>query len=272
MLPYPLLYLTHAILFPLICAQQQISLNSTSSFSSNSKVSIPASSDVLTVSVALCSSESTTPRFFLTNDTQIRIPSDADIGKPNLFEIEITDGIGIWTGSMVNGGTVATTDGGKLTFEIGVSTGEPMHDYLGIWQYPLLGDSTSNQALLFSPVFENVTKQDLFFPNYTLPSAQSPFSVSSPSSNPNFTLALLPSSASFGSSFKSGCALNTVTSTGKVINQTTWLKDNAGWRSQWFIEGLTPQTNYSAYVVQDGTKVSGPMFFATKSGMSISSS
>lgn len=268
MLPYPLLYLTQAILFPLISAQQQITLNSASSFSSSSRVSIPASTDVLTVSVALCTSGTSTPRFFVTNNTQISVPSAGDVGQSDVFEIEVADGIGIWTGFMENGGTLVATDSGRSSYEIGVSTtGDPVHEYLGDWQYPLLADSTSNQALLFSPVFENITQENPAFPNYTLPSAQSPFSVSSPSSNTQFNLTLLPSSSSFGSLWKSGCAMKNVTSTGTVINQTSWLKDDSGWRSQWFIEGLTPQTNYSAYVVQDGTKVSGPMFFATKSSM-----
>lgn len=31
--------------------------------------------------------------------------------------------------------------------------------------------------------------------------------------------------------------------------------------------GLTPSTNYTAYVLLNSTKVSGPIFFSTKSGM-----
>lgn len=45
-----------------------------------------------------------------------------------------------------------------------------------------------------------------------------------------------------------------------------WLKDEAGWRWQWLISGLQPQTNYTAYVVQNNTKVSQPINFVTKSG------
>ncbi|KAI5981857.1 hypothetical protein EDD15DRAFT_2158798, partial [Pisolithus albus] len=36
-------------------------------------------------------------------------------------------------------------------------------------------------------------------------------------------------------------------------------------RSQWFVEGLSPSTNYTAYAIQDRVKVSGPIYFLTKS-------
>ena len=55
-------------------------------------------------------------------------------------------------------------------------------------------------------------------------------------------------------------------SSGTVRNQSLWLRDEEGWRSQWFLEGLTPATNYTAYVIQDSKKVSGPIYFATKLG------
>lgn len=45
-----------------------------------------------------------------------------------------------------------------------------------------------------------------------------------------------------------------------------WLKDDDGWRFQWLIPGLSSETNYTAYVIQDGTKMSGPIYFVTKSG------
>ncbi|KAI6001347.1 hypothetical protein EDD15DRAFT_2158590, partial [Pisolithus albus] len=37
------------------------------------------------------------------------------------------------------------------------------------------------------------------------------------------------------------------------------------WRLQWFVEGFSPSTNYTAYVIQDRVKVSGPIYFLTKS-------
>jgi calcium channel MID1 len=44
-----------------------------------------------------------------------------------------------------------------------------------------------------------------------------------------------------------------------------WLRDQTGWRSQWLVGGLNPATNYTAFVVQDSTKISGPIYFLTKS-------
>jgi len=37
---------------------------------------------------------------------------------------------------------------------------------------------------------------------------------------------------------------------------------------EFLVEGLDPSTNYTAYTVQSGTKVGGPIFFVTKSGQS----
>ena len=50
------------------------------------------------------------------------------------------------------------------------------------------------------------------------------------------------------------------------MNHSLWLKDSDGWRSQWLMSDLNPVTNYTAYVIQDNTKVSGPIMFTTKSG------
>lgn len=54
-----------------------------------------------------------------------------------------------------------------------------------------------------------------------------------------------------------------------VFEQSMVLRDEAGWRTQWIVRGLTASTNYTAFVVQEGTKVSGPIYFATKSGASV---
>lgn len=267
MLRYSLLCLAQAFFLPIIHAQQQIALNSVLPFSSSSVVSIPASSNSLAISVALCSSPSNQPHFLFTNNTKIGTPTEADLGNPDVFEIVVTDGIGNWMGYATNGGLLAATVVGSVAYEIAVSTSDPIHQYL-IQQYPLLGDSTSNQVLLFSPVFQNISTVTPSYPNYSLPSSQSPFSSPLPSLNPRFNLTLVPTSTSspaLTSLPRSACALATIKSTGTVVNQTYWLKDQAGWRSRLFIEGLTPQTNYTVYITQDGTKVSGPMYFVTKS-------
>ena len=46
-----------------------------------------------------------------------------------------------------------------------------------------------------------------------------------------------------------------------------WLRDNAGWRREWLVGRLSPLTNYSVYAIKDGTRLSGPMYFTTKSGL-----
>jgi len=56
-------------------------------------------------------------------------------------------------------------------------------------------------------------------------------------------------------------------SSGNIANESLWLRDEQGWRMQWLLEGLSPQTNYTAYVVENNTTLSGPMYFVTKSAI-----
>lgn len=143
-----------------------------------------------------------------------------------------------------------------------------MHEHLTT--YPLFGDSTSNQALIFSPPFESpLPEQPPSYPNYTLPVANISLPTP-PLSYPNFTLVVSPTSASLTSFPQTGCQLSQVPSAWTAINQTLWLRDEEGWRSQWLLEGLLPMTNYTVYVVQDQTKVGGPAYFNTKSGLCFS--
>ena len=50
-----------------------------------------------------------------------------------------------------------------------------------------------------------------------------------------------------------------------IANESLWARGNEGFRTQWLMGGLTPFTNYIAFVLQNNTKVSGPIFFMTKS-------
>ena len=78
-------------------------------------------------SVAVCSgnSQSGLPRFFVTNDTSTGTPSSN--GGTNVFEILLNEGMGNWTGFGGNGGLLAVENGGKVSFEIGVtSSGETL--------------------------------------------------------------------------------------------------------------------------------------------------
>lgn len=68
---------------------------------------------------------------------------------------------------------------------------------------------------------------------------------------------------------QTGCLLGAQKSSGKIVSESLWLRDEEGWRTQWIIGALNPLTNYTAYVIQDKTKVSGPIFFVTKSRMSL---
>ena len=141
---------------------------------------------------------------------------------------------------------------------------DPFHEHLSI--SPLLGDTTSNQALVFSQPFAPAPKDFPSYPNYTLPQANLSFPAAPVS--PNLTLIISPTSSDppLTSVPQTGCRLAQTTSTGRQLNQSLWLKDSDGWRSQWLMGDLKPVTNYTAYVIQDNTKISGPIMFTTKSG------
>jgi len=265
--PLPLALLA-LILYVADTRQQQLDLDTVSKFSSASTLTLPSHDGGIAISVALCGNpQGTTPRVIFTNSST-GTPTDVNIGSPDVFEILIEEGVGNWTGSISQGGRLAITDTGQTQYEVGVSTdaGQALHHYFG--QSGLLfGDSTGNQAIFFSPPFESLEFTKPTFPNYTLPSAQMPFSVSQPSSTLQFTLTLVETSSNSGLLRRSSCALKATSSVGTVKNQTNWVRDQTeGWRSKWLVEGLTPGTNYSAFVSQDGIKVSGPLYFATKSG------
>ncbi|KAL0577405.1 stretch-activated cation channel mid1 [Marasmius crinis-equi] len=242
---------------PLVSAQERISFDSILSLTSqnlpsnsNTTIAIPTSSN-LTISLSICSFSA---KFFVTNTTDSRI-----------VEIPVREGMAAFSGSFNDGGTLtieSVNGGGSGTVQVGVSEKGPLQEHLV--NFPLLGDTTSNQALLFSPPFALQRQEEPSYPNYTLPVS---IPVTQPSSTPNFTLVV-----SLGSQRDQvGCVLQNFTSAatasqGNVANRTNWLKDaREGWREQWLIEGLSSQTNYSAFVVQDGKKISGPAYFLTKS-------
>lgn len=132
-------------------------------------------------------------------------------------------------------------------------------------QLPLLGDTTANQAILFSHPFLPPPIEQPAYPNYTLP----PANVSAPDIPPfipNFTLVIAPTSAQLSSLPQTACALLNTSSTGSIVSNDPWLRGTEGWRSQWLVDGLSPSINYTAYVIQDSLMVSGPIYFATKSG------
>ncbi|OCH89949.1 hypothetical protein OBBRIDRAFT_777729 [Obba rivulosa] len=274
LLPQSLLCLIQVYLT--LAQHTQLTLDNLASFSASTlpnppTFSLPTSGN-LSVSIALCSSQATSlPRFFLTNDSSISQPGPSDLGQPNVYEIFLDDfGLGNWTGPVNSQGVLAVSNIGQSTFEVGVSNSAPLHQLLDT--LPLLGDTTSNQAFLFSPPFSPPSYTAPTYPNYTLPPANLTFPAT-PSPPPDFTMFVIPTSQSVLSSMPhTGCALSAAASTGSnnVVTQPTsasqgmWLRDSDGWRWQWLVNGLTPQTNYTAYAVQDGAKVSGPINFVTK--------
>jgi calcium channel MID1 len=156
MLPHALVWLLDAAL---VSAQtrQQLSLNSLSSFTPQSLPNPPAfslpSSDVLAVSVAVCSgdSQSSLLRFFVTNDTSVGIPGSG--GGKNVFEIVLDAGLGNWTGLASNGGVLAVENVDQTSFEVGTSSSGELFVSLG----PSLFFKMCFQHLRVLAVTEKVT-------------------------------------------------------------------------------------------------------------------
>jgi calcium channel MID1 len=151
---------------------------------------------------------------------------------------------------------------------------EPLHAPLT--DLPFFGDSTSNEALLYSPPFlPPAPAPKPTYPNYTLPQANTT-PPSPPSSTPNFTLFFAPLDAGLPGLFpQTACAIRarvtgnaSVAQSAEVLQEQLWLRDESGWRKEWLVGQLEPLTNYSVYAIQDGTRLSGPIYFTTKSGAS----
>ncbi|KAF8634329.1 hypothetical protein AX15_000988 [Amanita polypyramis BW_CC] len=270
MLPQALLcLLSTAIAFAQ--TTQQLQLNRPLSFTQSETppvFTIPNGGN-LTVTIAVCSedAEDLSQRFFIANTSSDPSGTTGHSGGNGLVEITLVQGLGVFNSPFPNGGVLTVE--GRGAFEVGVSDSGPIHESLTA--LPFLGDTTSNQAILFSAPFAPAeTTPEPKYPNYTLPQANLSFPQSSYTQSPNFTIILAPtfSNSKLTDIPQTGCSLSSrqASNAGTVVNQTLWLRGADGWRNQWLINGLTPSTNYTAYVVQDGTKVSGPIYFATKSG------
>lgn len=256
-LPRSLWCLIHAILA--ISAQESLTLNTLYSFSGASLSSDPTFSlpqaQQLTVSVAICSTGTTSPVFLVNNNT-------ASTSTTDVFEIPLQSGFGNWTGTAQQGGSLVVQNIGQTSFQVAASTGALVHELIPA--LPFLGDTTNTQALVFSPPISPIESSPSMYPNYTLPPAN--LSTSSPpSSPPSFSLIIAPTSSDLASGMQTACSINSTSSSGLVVSNDLWLRNNQGWRSQWLIDDLTPSTNYTVYVIQDQVKLSGPIYFATKS-------
>lgn len=107
--------------------------------------SIPATFDVISITLASCSAGQDTARFFLSNDSNVPDPGPNDVGSsPGVAEIVLDDlGMGEWIGSLDEGGFLSVVAGGsggaQQSFELGVSnTGEPLHIVLLSWSRLML--------------------------------------------------------------------------------------------------------------------------------------
>lgn len=257
-LPRSLWYLIHVTLAQ-VSAQESLSLNTLYSFSGASLSGDPTFSlpqaQQLTVSVAICSTGTISPAFFVNNNT-VFTSTTGD------FEIPLHSGFGNWTGATQQGGLLVVQNVGQTSFQVAASTGALVHELIPA--LPFLGDTTNTQALIFSPPISPIESSPSAYPNYTLPPANLS-APAQPSSPPPFSLVIAPTSSSLASDMQTACRINSTSSAGLVVSNDLWLRDNRGWRSQWLVDDLTPSTNYTAYVIQDQVKLSGPIYFTTKS-------
>ncbi|KAJ3570098.1 hypothetical protein NP233_g4627 [Leucocoprinus birnbaumii] len=267
LLPPPLLLLSFLTLSAHAQTRIPLKLNDITASSSQTSFSIPVQAEgELTITIALCSPSS--PRFFISNSTDSSTVEDpGPDGGENVNEIFLQDGFGNWTSPFFAGGVLAVEGlPPGASFEVGVSTDDPLHEIIP--DFPLFGDSTNNQAIIFSPLLAAAPPLvNPTYPNYTFLPANPPLPSSSDvGSLPNITLILTRTTNS--PLLRTSCFLNSsaISSTGTIVNSSLWLRDpKDGWRTEWLLGGLTPLTNYTAFVIQDEHKVSGPLYFVTKS-------
>jgi len=136
---------------------------------------------------------------------------------------------------------------------------------------PLFGDSTATQAIIFSPPFQDAPYNPPSFPNYTLPSAN--LSDASPPPTPPSQSLLVYQTSNISSLVsqmnQSFCGMlgvpGNLATSGRPLIKTVVLRDAAGWRTQWILEGLLPSTNYTVFIVENEDAVTPPLYFTTKS-------
>ncbi|KAI0338114.1 hypothetical protein BDW22DRAFT_1409662 [Trametopsis cervina] len=278
MLPLPLLLLLQT---QLSYAQVSLSVDKLLNFTAKSLpnppvFALPATHSNISISVALCASSASPPRFFISNDTSISNPGPDD-PTGSVFEITLHDGFGAWSGIVNNGGFLSISGPVEVPIEVGISqdAANPFHQILD--GLPLLGDTTANQALIFSPPLSNANTTHIdepTYPNYILPPANTSLPDGAPALPVDVSVFIAPTSTSDLPSLpRTGCAIRAATfkdshfkDSERTKDNGLWLRDASGWRWQWLLSGLTPLTNYTTYVIENGTKVSGPINFVTKSG------
>ncbi|KZW03158.1 hypothetical protein EXIGLDRAFT_240750 [Exidia glandulosa HHB12029] len=163
---------------------------------------------------------------------------------------------------------------------------------------PVLGDTTTTQAIIFSPPFTaapSPQEQGLStqYPNYSLPLINPSLDQLHPPANdslPDWHLeiehtvaferrtgeAAIPHRLALEA--RGSCIARRAVQKRQHIgptfsskeqdvtaNVTLALRGTDGWRLQWIIEGLLPGLNYTAYIMT-ADNLLGPIYFATKNG------
>ncbi|KAG8737873.1 stretch-activated cation channel mid1, partial [Ceratobasidium sp. 428] len=261
----------------LVSAQTALSLSFRRRFrlspnaSSPLVLDLPTSNNPYSLTVAVCGAVLPLPKFFVSNESTVLPGPAGAAGSQGGQELNLDEGLLNYRTQTPNGGRLAVWPsagaGANWTLDVAVSEKGPVHQRMT--QLPLLGDASSSQAILFSPPFLPPSFTEPKYPNYTfqpaIPNIPSPPPIPPA---PNTTLLLFPTANANETVWLTNSACALASKLGGALTNTatrTVLRDSDGWRTQWFVEGLSPSTNYTAYVVEDGAKVSGPSYFLTKS-------
>lgn len=242
----------------------------TTTTSSSISYSIPGNNHTpLSLTFALCSSSGNTPRVSISNTGNDDHQPDTDHDS---HEVIFGHGLATFSSHFTLGGILTIDNPSGLSLEIGLSSSSPIHQTN--LHLPVLGDTTSSQAILFSyPVVPFSIKYPFnpsvpSFPNYTFPAANmSQPPLPQDATQNNISLIILPTSSSSDIP-QTGCYLSSQSSAGTPMSPTLWARDSSGFSFQYFISDLSPQTNYTAFLISSTPTVrstSGPIYFTTKS-------
>ncbi|WWC90056.1 uncharacterized protein L201_004988 [Kwoniella dendrophila CBS 6074] len=204
----------------------------------------------------------------------------------NSFKTYILFGLGL----EMDGQTLDDLDVvGNLIIQMTASENGPLQTISS--SIPFLGDTTSTQALIFSPLLYASLPYEPTYPNYTLPAPQltfTPLNDLSPESlisgntslSNNLTLYVVPTTSNSSPTSNqldySTCAISlSVNQTGslaeKIITksdseepQYSMINDEEGYRHYWTIGGLSPSNNYTAWIKDDQGTWLSPIWFTTK--------
>ncbi|WWC69498.1 uncharacterized protein I206_103440 [Kwoniella pini CBS 10737] len=176
---------------------------------------------------------------------------------------------------------------GGIVIQMDASEDGPLHSISS--SLPFLGDTTSNQALIFSPLLYSYFEPEPSYPNYTLPSPDLPVvplnDLSSDSMisgnstlSSNLTLYVVPTNSDNSPTLNqleySQCAISlAVNATGSIAEkliikteepQWSAVDNDEGYRQYWVIGDLQANTNYTTWLKDVNGVWSGPMWFNTK--------